>query len=132
MPNHAHEPTEKTRSEVSALRSFGVPAADIATYIGVDKKTLYKYYRQEIDESVMKANAQVGQFLFHAASGRALKDKESGANYSDCVRAAMFWAKTRMGWRESNGIDITSGDKPLQPSEVSESIAKQIADKLTE
>ena len=47
----------------------------------------------------IKANANVGKFLYQAASGQALA---TGATYSDCVRAAMFWAKTRMGWKETN------------------------------
>lgn len=103
----AHVPTPQTRAEVSALKSFGVPLEDIATYIGIDRKTLSKYYRVEIDTAQVKADAAVAKFLYGTASGRALKD---GATYSDCVRAAMFWAKTRMGWRETQGIEHTGKD----------------------
>lgn len=94
-----HVPTDKIRAEIIALRSYGVPIKEVAAYIGIDDKTMYKYYRPELEQSAMKANANVGKFLYQAASGQSLKD---GATYSDCVRAAMFWAKTRMGWKETN------------------------------
>ena len=98
MSKPLHQPTEKTRAEIIALRSYGVPIKEVAAYIGIDDKTLYKYYREELENSAIKANANVGKFLYQAASGQALT---TGATHSDCVRAAMFWAKTRMGWKET-------------------------------
>jgi hypothetical protein len=68
-----HEPTDKTRSEVSALASFGVPQEDIASYIGISKPTLAKHYPDELAFSSIKANATVGKFLFNMASGQAMK-----------------------------------------------------------
>ena len=94
MSKPLHQPTEKTRAEIVALRSYGVPIKEVAAYIGIDDKTLYKYYREELENSAIKANANVGKFLYQAASGQALT---TGATHSDCVRAAMFWAKTRWG-----------------------------------
>ena len=108
-----HVPTDKIRAEIVALRSYGVPIKEVAAYIGIDDKTMYKYYRPELEQSAMKANANVGKFLYQAASGQALKD---GASYSDCVRAAMFWAKTRMGWKETNVQEVTGANGTvLQP-----------------
>ena len=115
MANPSHKPTEKTRAEVSALYSFGITQEEIAKYIGIDPKTLRLHYRSELDEAHVKANAKVGQFLFQNASGSTLKD---GATYSDCVRAAMFWAKTRMGWRETQNIDHTTNGEPIQPTRI--------------
>ena len=113
MSKPLHQPTEKTRAEIIALRSYGVPIKEVAAYIGIDDKTMYKYYRPELEQSAMKANANVGKFLYQAASGQALKD---GASYSDCVRAAMFWAKTRMGWKETDVHEHTGKDgTALQP-----------------
>ena len=105
-----HQPTEKTRAEIVALRSYGVPIKEVAAYIGIDDKTLYKYYREELENSAIKANANVGKFLYQAASGQALT---TGASYSDCVRAAMFWAKTRMGWKETNVQEVKMADEPI-------------------
>ena len=112
MSKPLHQPTEKTRAEIIALRSYGVPIKEVAAYIGIDDKTLYKYYREELENSATKANANVGKFLYQAASGQALT---TGATHSDCVRAAMFWAKTRMGWKETNVQEHTGADgKPIQ------------------
>lgn len=107
MSKPLHQPTEKTRAEIIALRSYGVPIKEVAAYIGIDDKTLYKYYRDELENSAIKANANVGKFLYQAASGQSLKD---GATHSDCVRAAMFWAKTRMGWKETNVQEHTGAN----------------------
>ena len=107
MSKPLHQPTEKTRAEIVALRSYGVPIKEVAAYIGIDDKTLYKYYREELENSAIKANANVGKFLYQAASGQALT---TGASYSDCVRAAMFWAKTRMGWKETNVQEHTGAN----------------------
>lgn len=112
MTKPSHAPTDKTRAEVSALCSFGIPQHEIASYIGVDPKTLRKHYREELDMAHTKANAQVGRFLFQNASGQTL---EKGASYSDCVRAAMFWAKTRMGWRETQELNHKSEDGSMSP-----------------
>ena len=114
MSKPLHQPTEKTRAEIIALRSYGVPIKEVAAYIGIDDKTLYKYYRKELENSAIKANANVGKFLYQAASGQAIAQ---GASHGDCVRAAMFWAKTRMGWKETNVQEHTGANgKPLIPS----------------
>lgn len=112
MSKPLHQPTDKTRAEIVALRSYGVPIKEVAAYIGIDDKTLYKYYKDELENSAIKANANVGKFLYQAASGQALA---TGATHSDCVRAAMFWAKTRMGWKETNVQEHTgTNGTPLQ------------------
>ena len=114
MSKPLHQPTEKTRAEIIALRSYGVPIKEVAAYIGIDDKTLYKYYKDELENSAIKANANVGKFLYQAASGQAL---QTGASHGDCVRAAMFWAKTRMGWKETNVQEYTGVDgKPITHS----------------
>ena len=115
MSKPLHKPTEKTRAEIIALRSYGVPIKEVAAYIGIDDKTLYKYYREELENSAIKANANVGKFLYQAASGQALA---TGATYSDCVRAAMFWAKTRMGWKETNVQEHTGANSTALPAPV--------------
>ena len=115
MSKPLHQPTEKTRAEIIALRSYGVPIKEVAAYIGIDDKTLYKYYREELENSAIKANANVGKFLYQAASGQALT---TGATYSDCVRAAMFWAKTRMGWKETNVQEHTGANGADLPKRI--------------
>lgn len=102
-----HKPTSRRRGEVSALTSYGVPQDEIARHLGIDAKTLRKHYRDELDCGALRRNQQVAKFLFENATGKTIKD---GASHSDCVRAAIFWAKTRMGFRESSQLDHTSSD----------------------
>jgi len=116
MTRRAHEPTPETRAEVVALTSFGIPETEIAGYLQIDPKTVRKYYRNELDTGALRANAKVGKFLFCAASGDAL---EKGATYADCVRAAMFWAKTRMRWREA--------DRPGEDDDTAQAVTIRIA-----
>lgn len=115
IDNTPHEPTDKTKAEVTALYSFGTPQEEIAKYLDIDPKTLRKYYRQELDTAIVKANAKVGQFLYQNAAGQTLGQ---GATHSDCVRAAMFWAKTRMGWRETENVNHTSDDRSMSPTRI--------------
>ena len=35
MSKPLHQPTEKTRAEIVALRSYGVPIKEVAAYIGI-------------------------------------------------------------------------------------------------
>ena len=86
-----HEPTPGTRKMVMTLSGYGIPEDGIAAEIGISKPTLIKYYRRELDVGMTKANAQVAQNLFKKATG-------DGAS---SVTAAIFWCKTRMGWRET-------------------------------
>jgi hypothetical protein len=115
MARQSHKPTDETRAEVKALASFGTTQPDIASYIGISHPTLRKHYAEELKFSSIKANAAVGKYLFSLASGKAIRD---GATHSDCKAAAMFWAKTRMGWRETNHHDHTSSDGSMSPTKI--------------
>ena len=78
-----HVPTEKTRAEVSALTSFGNTQEEIASFLGICVDTLVKYYRVEIDTSVIRANANVARALYNKAVNQ------------DDFQAQQFWLKTR-------------------------------------
>ena len=119
MSTPLHKPTNETRAEVKALSSFGVPQEDIAIFIGISKPTLAKYYPDELRVSSIKANATVGKYLYNLASGLALKN---GATHGDCSRAAMFWAKTRMGWRETDRLEHSGPDGGAIPIEIKRTI----------
>ena len=89
-----YKPTEEGRKMVEAMASVGVPQNEICVVLGIDAKTLRKYFREELDSAMIKANAKVAANLYRQAT----KDDFKAAP------AAMFWAKTRMGWREK--IDL--------------------------
>jgi hypothetical protein len=95
-----HKPTHDTRIDVEVATALGNTQESIAKQIGIDVKTLYKYYRKELDSGKERANAKVARFLWDGASGQALKD--GSASYADCARLAMFYAKTQMGFSEKD------------------------------
>jgi hypothetical protein len=86
----SHMPTDVLRKQVEALASFGVKQDDIANVVGVAPKTLRKHYGDVLATAEIKANSLVAQSLFQKATG-------DGAS---SVTAAIFWLKTRAGWKE--------------------------------
>ncbi len=83
-----HVPNDKTRAEVGALTSFGNTQEQIADHLGISVDTLTRHYRDELDNSVVRANAKVAAKLFRKATE------------GDDLSAMIFWLKTRAKWRE--------------------------------
>ena len=94
------EPTDEQRRTVRAMSGFGIPQPDIATHVGIDPKTLRKWFREELDRGSIEATAKVAQSLFRMAT--------EGNN----VAAAIFWMKARAGWREKQQIELSG--RPLR------------------
>lgn len=92
---------EDVAKQVQALAQYGVPVKDIAAYIGMSKDTMAGLYREELDRGQAVANAQVGKRL-----------------YEKCMKgdtaSLIFWAKTRMGWRETQHLDVSNTDGSLR------------------
>ena len=92
-----HQPTDQSKIQVKTLAAVGIRHEDIASKLGISADTLTKYYRQELDEGRIDANAQIGKSLFEQAK-------------SGNTSAMIFWLKTRAGWKETmvnehTGID---------------------------
>ena len=101
-----HEPTAATRGAVESMTAYGIPQDEIARSLGITANTLRKHYGEEIDTAATKANARVAQTLFKMATD---------INHKSCAASAMFWAKTRMGWRETTHVEMTGKDSgPIQ------------------
>jgi hypothetical protein len=83
-----HKPNEATRAQVQALLSYGISQEEAAKYIGIDPKTLRKYYRLEIDTALTRSNLAVATSLFN----NAVNDNN--------VSAQMFWLRTKGGFKE--------------------------------
>ena len=113
-----HEPTSATREVVKLHALVGTPQEVIADILDIDSKTLRKYYREELDQSLAKANATIGGSLFNKAK-------------SGDTAAMMFWLKTRAGFRERQEIDHTSTDGSMTPSQVNAKDVAGLLDKLT-
>lgn len=95
-----HDPTEAQKAEVRALASMGIPHDQISAYIGIDKKTLYKYYREILDRSKIQANMKMAQCLFQQA--------QNGS-----TSAAIFWLKVQAGWRDKAEAIELNDDKEI-------------------
>lgn len=88
----AHEPTPQSRKLVELQATVGTSHAIISSIIEIDVKTLYKYYRAELDESLAKANGVIAGSLYNKAK-------------NGDTTAMIFWLKTRARWREKPDAD---------------------------
>lgn len=97
-----HEPTKATRDTVQMHTLVGTTQADIARVIGIDEKTLRKWYRNELDLAKARANATIGGALFNKAK-------------AGDTAAMIFWMKTQAGWREKQDLNHVSEDGSMSP-----------------
>jgi hypothetical protein len=65
--------------------------------MGISDVTLRKHFREELDTAEVKANAKVAGNLFRQAT----KDDPRS------IPAAIFWTKTRLGWKDSTKLEHT-------------------------
>lgn len=99
-----HEPTAETRKLVESTSGLGLPHEQIAVLVGIDDKTLRKWYRDELDLGKAKANAKVAQKLFQKATGGD-------------TTSLIWWTKSQMRWSETVKQEITGADgEQLLPS----------------
>ena len=102
----SHRPSERDKEFVRMLAAMNVSQDDIATKMGISDDTLRKHYKSELEDGRIDANASIGQTLFQQAKN---------GNTS----AAIFWLKTRAGWKETNVTEITGEDGgPIKGLEV--------------
>jgi hypothetical protein len=87
-----YQPTPEARRQVMTMTGFGIIQDDVARWLDIDKKTLRKHFRRELDTGSIEANTRVAASLY----GMATKDKN--------VAAAIFWMKARAHWRESQDV----------------------------
>jgi hypothetical protein len=102
MQGVEHKPTDEARDLVKRMVMAGIPQENIARVVGIALSTLHKYYREELDTAADQATAQVARTLFAKATDQEMTGPS--------VTAAIFWLKTRAGWRETDRHEITGGD----------------------
>jgi hypothetical protein len=112
MRGREFKPTPKQRQLVEEAAGYGLKQTDIAGFMAIDKLTLYKYFRQELD---------YGKFKLDMLAGNTIK-KSMGQAEDERVRldAARFYAARRMGWKEDVGLQHTGADGgPIDVRDVS-------------
>jgi transposase len=92
-----HQVTPEKQTMVRTLAAVGITHEDIASKLEISADTLVKYYKKELADGRIDANAQVAKGLF---------DQAKQGN----TAAAIFWLKTRAGWKETNVNEITGAD----------------------
>ena len=92
------KPTEEHRKTAKRMAKFGIPQRAIAEELGISPDTMRKHLREELNAGMTEANMAVAESLFQKATGEG-----AGA-----VTAAIFWSKTRMGWRETQVVEHAS------------------------
>ena len=82
MSKPQHKPTEKTRAEIVALRSYGVPIKEVAAYIGLDPSgTMYADLSTATAATInaIRTAFQVQKLLERDARG--------GTRYTEIIRS---------------------------------------------
>jgi hypothetical protein len=97
-----HAPTDAERQIVQLHATMGTTQEMIARVLKIDPKTLRLHYRDELDLAMVQANAAIGGVLF--------KKAKAGDTAS-----AIFWMKTRGGWREKSDLNLVSTDRSMSP-----------------
>ncbi|MDR1920265.1 MAG: phosphoribosyltransferase [Candidatus Adiutrix sp.] len=85
---------EDVAESVRVMAKNGTPLADIAKIISMSPVTLSKLYHDDFLTGKAEANNTIGHTLYEKAVN------------GDTV-AAIFWAKTQMGWRETQKVEVT-------------------------
>lgn len=93
--------TEERRKQVQTMAGLGIREDAIALILRVHKNTLRKHHADDLARGRVVADMAVADALFRAAT--------SGSKQG--VAAAIFWAKTRMGWREQGDDEEALGPK---------------------
>jgi hypothetical protein len=93
----AWEPSPEERAQVEHYVSVGYTQDQVAALVGRSVDSLQRHCRAELDLGMLKANAQV-----------------AGKLYEKCMAgdtaSLIFWAKTRMGWRETQAHEHSGPD----------------------
>ena len=95
MSDDGNEPlgylfSDEDRAWVRAVAPY-LRQDQIARKLDIDPKTLRRHFRRELDLGEVEAHEDVGRFLLTQA-------RES-------LPAAIFYAKTKMGWKEARPTD---------------------------
>ena len=99
MVHPAHKPTPQQKQMVETMAVAGITHEQIARVVGVNYKTLKKYYEKELDFGLAKANTQIATGLYEKA-------------LSGDPKAQMFWLERRGGdeWKPKQQLTFNPSD----------------------
>jgi hypothetical protein len=91
------EPTDDERKRIRMYAGLGITQEQIGTLIGKNVDTLRTYCKPDLDAGAAEAKAKVGGAIVKAA-------------LNGNMTAAIFYAKTQMGWKETVVNEHTGKD----------------------
>lgn len=92
-----HQPTDENKKLVESSSGLGLPHEMIAALIGIDDKTLRKWYRSELDTGKAKASGQIAKTLYNKAIGGD-------------TTALIWWTKSQLRWSETVRQELTGAE----------------------
>lgn len=92
------EPTDAERRAIKHYVTLGYTQEQIGALIGKSADSLQRYCRHELDTGALEVNAQIGGKLFQKAM-------------QGDTAALIFWAKTRLGWKETVRNELSGVDE---------------------
>jgi hypothetical protein len=99
-------PTAEELEQIENYVAIGLNQEQIAVVIGRSVDSLDRHCRHQLDSGKFKANAKIGGRLFEKAMGGD-------------TAALIFWAKTQMGWKETDRHEHTGANGgPIQHEQV--------------
>jgi len=109
------EPTKDQRNLVCLCAAMGYTQEQTAFTLGIDVKTLCIHFKDELENGAMKVNGVVAGNLFKIASS---------ATHPRAVTAAIFWMKSRAGWKDgSEKQKVEPGDGDDEDEEITFSVS---------
>jgi len=101
-----HVPSIGSRAKVTAWTGGGIDQEQIAKALSINRRTLAKHYKVELD-------AGRGTMDGMAITALALAMQRGG---KEAVAAAKWWTQSRMGWSEKLTIDDVTAlkDTPMR------------------
>ena len=128
------EPTPDQRSRVKLMKALGIPEDQICKTITnprtgkpVAPMTLARAFAAELASGATEVHAHVGNFIICAILGK--KPALGDAIKSEQVRmtAAIFYAKTKMGWRETvMNEPAKKDDKPFHVDDARQRLIDEV------
>ena len=92
-------PTNEQRHQVRVMTGLDVPQEAIASYLGIDPKTLRKTCRRELDDGTLAAKHTVAPTFFRMAT------REGTAT------AAIVWPKAHRDHCENNAVEVNDNPR---------------------
>lgn len=93
-------PTDEQRKVVRKLAGYGLPHEQIAALVGrgIDRDTLTKHFRVELDEGKAASSEAIGRTLFEKAM-------------AGDTASLIWWTKAQMRWTSLQQIQVQSDSR---------------------